>query len=509
MLTILIVAMIAAGLISLAVTPGVRRAAMRLDLIDHPDMHRKLHRGPIPLGGGVSILIAMLTTLLVVPQLLAFDDPRLAVPITDLLPLAAAGISIVAVGLVDDRFHLRGRQKLAGQLLAAACLVAGGLVVRSLHLFSLDIELGILAVPFTIFWLVGAINALNLIDGVDGLATSVGMVLSATIGAMALMNGHYFSALVACTLAGSLAGFLRFNFPPAKMFLGDSGSMLIGLTLGAMAVRSSLKGPATVALAAPIAVWAIPILDSAAAIVRRKLTGRSVYATDRGHLHHCLMAKFGSSRRTLAWIVACCVVTSAGALATVHGNSDLYAVLSIGAVTSVLLTTRLFGHVEARLLANSLKTTSLALLDPRNRVKSPTDSIRWQGSADWDLLLNSLVEMADKFNLCRVWLDVHMPAAQEGYRGSWQRPSCARQDELWRTDLPLLCGDRPIGRLTIEGEHGGLSVCQLIELLMGVVQPFEERLAAIAAKNPGERPLSQEHSVQPSVASAPRVAASA
>jgi hypothetical protein len=181
-------------------------------------------------------------------------------------------------------------------------------------------------------------------------------------------------------------------------------------------------------------------------------------------------------------------VTSAGALATVRGNSDLYAIVSIGAVTCVLLTTRLFGHVEARLLANSLKSTGMALLNSRNRSNSPTDSIRWQGSADWDLLINSLIELADKFNLNRVWLDVHMPAAQEGYRGSWQRPTAARHDELWRVDMPLFCGPRMVGRLSVEGEHGGLSVCQLIELLMGVIQPFEERLAAIADKNSGSAP---------------------
>ncbi len=100
--------------------------------------------------------------------------------------------------------------------------------------------------------------------------------------------------------------------------------------------------------------------------------------------------------------------------------------------------------------------------------------------------MNSLVEMADRFNLNRVWLDVHMPAEKEGYRGSWQRPTVARHDELWRVDMPLFCGARMVGRLSIEGEHGGLSVCQLIELLMGVVQPFEERLAAIASKtSPG------------------------
>src|SRR5439155_5894298 len=122
------------------------------------------------------------------------------------------------------------------------------------RIFDWHVELGLLAVPFTLFWLLGAINSLNLIDGMDGLLSSVGLIVTLAMAAMAVLGEQWMAACVAVALAGALLGFLRYNFPPASIFLGDSGSMLIGLVIGALAIRSSLKSPATVALAAPVAV---------------------------------------------------------------------------------------------------------------------------------------------------------------------------------------------------------------------------------------------------------------
>src|SRR5437868_2212657 len=152
-----------------------------------------------------------------------------------------------------------------------------------------------MAVPVTLFLLLGAIGSLNLIDGMDGLLSTVGVLVSLAVAGMAVMGGHWLAACAAVALAGALLGFLRYNFPPATIFLGDSGSMLIGLVLGVLAIKSALKTPTTVALMAPAVLLTIPIFDTFAAILRRKLTGRSIYSTDRGHLHHCLLSR-GLSR---------------------------------------------------------------------------------------------------------------------------------------------------------------------------------------------------------------------
>ena len=270
-----------------------------------------------------------------------------------LLTFSVAACVICLLGLVDDTMQLRGRQKLVGQILAAGILVAGGLDIERIKFFGWTLELGFLATPFSILWLVAAINALNLIDGADGLATSVGLVLSVALAGMALLADHPTDAVLAMALVGALAGFLVYNLPPASIFLGDAGSMLIGLILGALAIRSSLKGPATVALAAPTAIWAIPALDVAMAILRRKLTGRSIYTTDRGHLHHHLLKRGYGGLGTIAFIGGLCGCTALGAVVSVYQKNEMLAIGSVLAVGGILVATRVFGHQECLLLVQS------------------------------------------------------------------------------------------------------------------------------------------------------------
>src|SRR5204863_5259620 len=133
----------------------------------------------------------------------------------------------------------------------------------------------------------------------DGLLSSVGLIICLAMGSMAFLTGSWATACVAMALAGAMLGFLRYNFPPASIFMGDCGSMLVGLVVGVLAIQGSLKGPATAALAAPLALLTIPIFDTLAAIVRRKMTGRSVYATDRGHLHDCMLQRGLTARHVL------------------------------------------------------------------------------------------------------------------------------------------------------------------------------------------------------------------
>ena len=293
---------------SLLLTPWVRLLAKRLNIVDYPDEHRKLHPAATPLGGGIAVFAAFVVSVAFVAclsdsQRAAFASDRLYV-----FGLAIASVIICSVGLLDDRFGLRGRQKLVGQVIASSFLIGSGLCIRQVQIFDWTIHLGLLSVPFTMFWLLGAINALNLIDGVDGLATGVGIVLSVCIAAIAAFIGHTTEAFLALSMAGALGGFLFYNRAPASIFLGDAGSMLIGLVVGALAIRGSFKGPATAALAVPMAIWAIPIFDVAMAILRRHLTGRSIYTTDRAHLHHSLLKRGFSSTKTATIIGLLCVL---------------------------------------------------------------------------------------------------------------------------------------------------------------------------------------------------------
>jgi UDP-GlcNAc:undecaprenyl-phosphate GlcNAc-1-phosphate transferase len=474
-----------AGLASGALTALVRRIAPRLYLVDTPDKRRKVHRRAIPLGGGVAVFVASAAVLAAfwylpspLQSLLQERPPHLGF-------LLAGALVIVIVGTLDDLVELRGRQKLVGQILAAMIVTAGGLVIERIVLFGWELELGPLAVPLTLFWLLGAINAVNLLDGIDGLASVLGIILSGATAVLAALSGHPSVAIIAVVFAGSLLGFLRFNFPPASIFLGDAGSMLIGLMVGALAIHGSFKGPGTVLLAAPLAVWTIPVFDSAAAILRRKLSGRSIYTTDRGHLHHRLLDHLGSSRKVLAFVAVCCLATVLAALVAVFYQSDLIALLTCAALVAICIATGVFGRVEFSMLIRCCYALGLSLMQPigRNQGKTREATVRLQGTRNWELLWEALTGSAEKYRLTEIQFHVNMPAARESYHASWQRAVGTDAERCWAVELPLLADGHPAGRIRLVGEvHGGVaceSVTPLLDLLEFV--EAEARLLTQAA----------------------------
>ena len=479
-------------LTSIILTPLVRWAATRLDIVDRPDRQRKVHERAVPLGGGVVVLVSLTVAVLaavIVPN--PWQDALWAKS-PFLIGLFLSAVVLCAVGLLDDRTGLRGRQKLAGQVVAVCILMASGLIIEDIRIFDWSIHLGLLALPFTLFWLLGAINALNLIDGMDGLATSVGIILSLAVAGMALLTGHHPEAVVAFAIAGSLIGFLRYNFPPASIFLGDAGSMLIGLIVGALAIRASLKGPATVALAAPTAIWAIPIFDVSMAILRRKLTGRSLYYPDRGHLHHRLKQRGYSGRKTVLVIGVFCVCTAVGALLSVYNKNEFLALGGAAAALGTLVLAGLFGQTEGLLLCRRMKATAVSVLrlpqkNPRNTVPLCT---QLQGDREWDDLWSTLVEFADRFDVSSLQLNVTLPALQEDYHATWQRRVRDSETELWRTDIPLISNCVAVGRLQIAGVCNGESACTWMGELIAGLKPFETQMLTLL-----EEHMSEEHTL--------------
>jgi UDP-GlcNAc:undecaprenyl-phosphate GlcNAc-1-phosphate transferase len=340
--------------------------------------------------------------------------------------------------------------------------------------FSWEIDLGLLAVPFTVFLLLGAINSLNLLDGMDGLLASIGLILCLAMGTMAALGERWPAACVALALAGALLGFLRYNFPPATIFLGDSGSMLIGLVIGVLAIQTSLKTPATIALAAPTALLTLPIFDTLVAILRRKLTGRSLYDTDRGHLHHCLLRRGLSNSRALLVAACFCLVTVAGVFASLVFQNELLAVLSGLTVVGILVSCRVFGHAEVSLLLHRLRAVAVSLVRGRPGAEGRGSEVRLQGSADWNEAWTRIVLRGPELGLVMVRLDVNAPALGEGYHARWDRP-VNESDEatVWRAEVPLAAHGRNIGRLEVAGRHDGESAWQKITALAGLVQDFE------------------------------------
>ena len=480
---------------SLIYGPIVRRLALRVGLVDHPDHNRKMQKGAIALGGGVILLLSLLTAAAALLLLSPAFGLAYRVDWQDLTGFSLACTTVVLVGLFDDRFGLRGRHKLVGQMIAAGFLIWTGLTVTRIGVFGANVELGRLSIPFTMFWLLGAMNAINLLDGLDGLASVIGIILAVTIAFLAALNSHFGITLIALVLAGSLTGFLRLNFPPAKMYLGDAGSMLIGLLVGALAIKAMLKGPGTVLLAAPLAICGIPILDSAAAILRRKLTGRSLFATDRGHLHHRLLERLGSNTAVLFVVGACCLATSAGALLSVMAKNDLFAVISCFGVAIVFVATGLFGRAELKLLLNRLGNLGASFAHPTDigggRVRK--SSVHLQGDKKWEILWETVTESAGKLSLVKMHLDVNAPALHESYVATWEHPDAKRQTErCWCLLLPLSVGPIQVGQLDVRGRRNGGTGLEEISQLLDLLEPFQARLADMTRRDDVEVPVLTE-----------------
>lgn len=469
-----------AVVISMAMTAIVRSLAPGFRLTDCPDGRRKLHGKAIPLGGGVAVFLA---TVAVMAGLVFIPNPwqeELSRDLWGLTALPMASAVVVLIGLADDRFHLHGRQKLFGQALAASILLVSGLVIERIAVFGYHIELGLLAYPFTLFWLLVAMNSVNLLDGIDGLATMLGIILIATFAALAAAAGRMEVAWIAMVFAGSLCGFIRFNLPPASIFLGDSGSMLIGLVVGTLAIQGTLKGPGTVLLAAPLAVWTIPILDSAAAILRRKLTGRSIYATDRGHLHHRLLERLGSNSRVLVAVAVCCAITSAAAVTSVFMHSDFFALVVCTAVIVVLAVTGLFGRAEFGLICGRVKRLFQVLI--RGKDATGKDFMRLQGTRRWDVLWATVTESAEKLRVNRVFLDLDLPMYHENLHARWERPNLEDHEKCWRMDLPLVAANCTVGRLTVVSHRNGVPMFREMEPLFEMLDSVESQLSSFMEK---------------------------
>lgn len=301
---------------ALAFTPLVRRLALRSGLVEMPG-ERRIHKAPLPLGGGIAMFAAFWLSLL------ASHPER-----QELLGLFIATSALLLVGVADDYFELRWHSKLLGQLASAGLFVAFGDRIEFVThpVTGGAVYIGWWGVPLTIFWLVALANVVNLIDGLDGLAAGVCAIGAIPLFAVAHQLGRYDAALMTVALAASALGFLRYNFHPARIIMGDTGAMFLGFTLAAISVGGALKGPATLAFVVPILALGLPILDTALAIVRRIAAGRPFYARDTGHLHHRLLA-IGLSQRQAALTLYAASSFLAAAAAVVSGSKAFTSLL--------------------------------------------------------------------------------------------------------------------------------------------------------------------------------------
>ena len=277
-----------AFLLCLIATPLCRDLFLRLKIVDHPDADRKLHLTPIPRIGGIPIVLSYVGALGLM-LLIAPHGARISIQHTQLLrSLLPAAALIFLVGLYDDIIGLKPRQKLAGQV--AAAILAVSLGARLTVINGLPHSAWIM-VPLSIFWLVGCTNAVNLIDGLDGLASGVGLFAVLATLLAAGLSGNLGLAMATAPLAGCLLAFLRYNFAPASIFLGDCGSLTIGFLLGCFSLIWSQRSGTLLGVAAPLMVLALPLIDVGLSISRRYLRSAPIFGADRGHIHHMVLAR--------------------------------------------------------------------------------------------------------------------------------------------------------------------------------------------------------------------------
>lgn len=277
----------AALIVSLLAMPAVIALAKKTGAMDAPNA-RKVHKKPVPRIGGLGIYAGFMAAIFFVAINFSFDGEQ----VKETVGLVLSGSLIVALGLLDDYKNLPAKVKLLGQIFAATFLVL---------FFDVRIDfvtdpfggyfyLEWFAIPATIFWLVGLTNTVNLIDGLDGLAAGVASIASITIMFVALDQNLILVAVLTAALAGAAIGFLKYNFNPAEIFMGDTGSMFLGFMLAGISVTGSVKSVATIALIVPIFALGLPILDTTFAIVRRFRGGVPIFKPDKGHLHHRLLS---------------------------------------------------------------------------------------------------------------------------------------------------------------------------------------------------------------------------
>lgn len=337
MLLYLLVFIISAGF-TLVLTPIARRIALKFGAIDRPS-RRKVHKKIITRFGGLSIFISFL---IAVSVALIFAE-KFGIKISSreynsLIGILCGGGLIMLIGLFDDVKGLPAIAKLTGQIIASSIAVYFGAQIFFISTpFARLIMLGAWAPAVTIMWMVAITNAMNLIDGLDGLASGITAIAAATLFLVSIKMGQADSAILLVALMGAALGFLRYNFFPASVFLGDSGSLFFGFLLASASIVGVLKSTLVIALIIPVAVLGIPLYDTAAAIIRRAVAGRPIFEADKKHIHHRLLrAGFNQRQVVIIIYIACFILSIAALTTTFFNNYQALIFLSVFVVVGIL-----------------------------------------------------------------------------------------------------------------------------------------------------------------------------
>jgi UDP-GlcNAc:undecaprenyl-phosphate GlcNAc-1-phosphate transferase len=339
---------VASLFLSFVLTKYVRDIATAHGWVTAPALERHLHNRPLPRFGGVAIFLSFLLTFaLTLPAGWHHIAVSFGLSFRTLFTILLPGCLVFGLGVYDDIHSVSPYAKVAVQALAGAMLFAGGLRILDLPvLFGTRHFPWFVGLPLTILWVLAITNAFNLIDGLDGLAAGSALFSTVVVFAVALVSGSSLVALMALALAGSILGFLRFNFSPATIFLGDCGSLFIGFMLSALALQGAQKAPTIIAVAIPVVSFGLPILETALSIVRRFIGGRPVFTADREHIHHKLLQRGLSHRQVVVILYAVSALFALLSLFLLWPSGDMLGLVLAVLGTGVWIGVQHLGYVE-------------------------------------------------------------------------------------------------------------------------------------------------------------------
>jgi UDP-GlcNAc:undecaprenyl-phosphate GlcNAc-1-phosphate transferase len=371
------------------VTPTIVRVAHRIGAVDLPGP-RKIHLVPIPRVGGIAVFFGFAVGLVFAAFATGYATNAQPGRVGYWSVLAAAAAAVLILGLVDDIRPVSFQWKFAFQIVAATAVWYAGFRIETLGVpfVSSGVHLGWWSLPLTILWIVGITNAFNLIDGLDGLAAGTALISTTVVAILALHGGRVAVSAISVALVGSLVGFLRYNFNPAQIFLGDSGSMFLGFSVAVIAIHGSQKNVAAVAVLGPLLIMGYPIIDTGLAIARRLNSIRSdsagrgglrymarnahrIFLPDRGHLHHRLLDAGMSHRGAVLSLYGCGLATAAAALVLVVTNSLIVAILLASSLAVMLIAFVAFVVLRARIARRKRGEDVVSPPVPESRTVNP------------------------------------------------------------------------------------------------------------------------------------------
>lgn len=495
-MTTLFAAFLISFFVALILTRLMMPLAVRMGIVDKPGDYRKIHRTIIPEMGGPAILLAFITpiTLLIIkPELSTISDLLLGRS-SELAGIMIGACMTLVLGIIDDKYNIKSTWKLLGQIIIAVIVFYCGLQINQIsNPFpgGSDFSLGVFAMPITVLWIVACMNAVNLLDGIDGLAAGVCLFVGLTVLLVSLHYNNFLGAIMMASMSGATLGFLIFNFPPAKIFLGDSGSLLLGFLVASLSLAgTSRKAEAAVALFVPVIALGLPIFDTSMAILRRWYKRLPIDTPDRMHIHHVLVGMGYSQRRVVLILYSICLVLGGAALLITFSRSEIV-VLVIGSLTIMtMVSVRIFSGVKFRdimVKIDSDRTKNEQMRNYRAAIEQARYEIKNAESADslWaiccrafeTLELNSTELIPNRNALNIKPLTWHSEKA-DGSRNT--------EPDSWTLRMSIKNKGEILGQLVMYKEITEKKVClpfEIVGILEQLAESIGERLSSMTDNN--------------------------